>query len=112
MKTFTILILLWLLVSPAHAENWNITRAGGITTDWFNDVKTVGDIAYTATRYGLVLMDVSDKHNPVVHSRIETNGIGLDVVVRDTLYINLIKISLLSKQRVRHCLVMVSIFAS
>lgn len=67
------------------SPSWNITRVGGVTTDWFNNVKTVGDIAYCSTNFGLVLMDVSDKENPEIYSRIETTGKGLGIEIRDTL---------------------------
>jgi hypothetical protein len=74
-----------LLASGLYASpSWNITRVGGVTTDWFNNVKTVGDIAYCSTNFGLVLMDVSDKENPVIFDRIETNGSGRSIEIRDT----------------------------
>ncbi len=85
MKKLTTIILLLSLTITSQAESWNITRAGGVTTDWFYDVKVVDDIAYCATKFGLVLMDVSDKENPEIHSRIETDGIGLDIVIRDSM---------------------------
>jgi hypothetical protein len=85
MNKCIIIVLLFFLFLPAQAESWNITRAGGVTTDWFYDVKVVDDIAYCATKFGLVLMDVRDKENPDIQSRIETNGNGLDIVIRDSI---------------------------
>ena len=78
-------ILITFLAISTQAEPWNITRLGGITTDSFKNVKTVDSIAYCSTDFGLVLMDVSDKENPTVHSRIETNGSGREIEIRDSL---------------------------
>ena len=83
-RTVTILLIAFLAMST-QAEPWNITRLGGVTTDIFNNVKTLDDIAYCATDFGLVLMDVSDKENPTVLRRIETNGTGRGIEIRDSL---------------------------
>ncbi len=85
MNKSTSILFIFFIPILLNAENWNITRAGGITTDWFYDVKVVDEIAFCATKFGLVLMDVSNKENPEVHSRIETDGSGLDIVIRDSI---------------------------
>ncbi len=85
MKKILIVLFILSIVNTATAESWNIARTGGLTTDIFNNVQVMSDIAYCATDFGLVLMDVSDKENPVVHSRIETNGFVKGLELRDSL---------------------------
>ncbi len=71
--------------SLCFAENLNIERIGGVTTEWFNSVEINGDYAYCATKFGLAVMDVSDRDNPVVVTHLETPGNAQSVTIDGSL---------------------------
>ena len=81
---FLFLLLLLGAALSVSGESWNVRRVAEFATDWFNNVKVSGDIAYCATRYGLVVMDVSDKSAPHVIERIPMEGrpVGIESATR------------------------------
>lgn len=64
---------------------WNIEKVGEVVTDWFTGVSVSGDYAYATSAYGLVIIDVADKENPVIINRLEINVSTIHPEIRDTL---------------------------
>ena len=79
------LVFLLIFGSATAQDNWNITNIRDLATDWFKNVKVAGDYAYCATRYGISVMDVSDRENPEVINRIPRNGTPSSLEISDTL---------------------------
>ena len=80
-----ILTILFLTAGFAYAaEPFNISFVSELMySGLYDDVKVVGELAYCANGYGLVIIDVSDQDNPVEVSHIPTPGFTHGVFVQN-----------------------------
>ncbi|MDP8237879.1 MAG: hypothetical protein P9X24_02205, partial [Candidatus Hatepunaea meridiana] len=80
-----ILTMLFLTAGFVYSdEPYNISFVSELMySGLYDDVKVVGELAYCANGYGLVIIDVSDKNNPVEVAHIPTPGFTHGVFVLD-----------------------------
>ena len=83
-----IAITLWLsllMVLSLQGEPWNIFKVGEVVTDSYIGVLGNGEVAYATSPYGLLVIDVSDRAEPRLIQRIETDGTAGEMALKDTL---------------------------